>query len=165
MEFLTLFAEISIAILAFTSIVAQFISQNDPNWNKHLFQGMVSHCIMAFVFSCLPFLLNPLVTDIKIVWLISCWLIGLITFSQGIAVMLVDKISNNKTKTIMLIISSAVFFLQLLNIFEIFWKTNEGPYLIGIFWHIMQSLNIFMIFIFTKKEQAIRKSESEFTEF
>src|SRR5436190_18661066 len=109
MEFLTLFAEVSIAILAFTSIVAQFISQNDSNWNKHIFMGMVGHCIMAFVFSCLPFLMKPFVADEKLIWLICCWAIGLVTFLQGIGAMIGDDVSATKTKLLMLVISSIIF--------------------------------------------------------
>ena len=165
MEIFSIFAQSSIAIIAFTSIVAQFKRQSDSDWNPFLFVGMVNHAFVAFVASVLPFIVEPFLTDPKFNWVICGWIVGLYTFFHGISVMFVDKSSGFKLKISLMISCTIIFILQILNIFEVFWETNHGVYAISVFWHIYQSLFIFALFIFsnskkTEKEE-VKKGEYE----
>jgi hypothetical protein len=147
MDVLILFAEVSIAIIAFTSIVTQFLNFKNEEYNRGMFLGMIVHAALAFVFSALPLVLDSFFTDKNLLLKICSWLIGIITFSQGVTVLSNDRSTRLIFRIVLMIFSAMIFLLQLLNVFGYYDKILPGPYLTGIFWHILQSLIIFMIFI------------------
>jgi len=147
MEIFSIFAQSSIAIIAFTSIVAQFKRKSDPDWNPFLFMGMVTHSFFAFFGSILPFFIEAFTEDRALIWTICGWTMGSITFFHALLVMFHDQSSKPILKAIMMSFSTLVTVVQVLNIFEIGWTTNHGAYAVILFWHIYQSLFIFALLI------------------
>lgn len=146
MEIFQTFAEISIAIMGFTAIVIMFRPYHD-NWNNNMYQGMIGHSFQALIYSILPFVLEAYHCKPAIIWTTGGIVLGSFTFFQGLMVMLFDKNANIITKGIMFIISSFISALQLLNIIGIGSSQEKGPYIIGICWHIFQSLFIFTMIV------------------
>lgn len=146
MEIFQTFAEISIAIMGFTAIVIMFRPYHD-NWNNNMYQGMIGHSFQALLYSILPFILDAYHCKPALIWTISGAILGSFTFIQGIMVMLFDKKANTITKVLMFLLSSSVAVIQLLNILGIGSHQDKGPYIIGICWHIFQSLFIFTIIV------------------
>ncbi len=146
MEIFQTFAEISVGILGFTAIVIMFKTEH-TKWNESLFQGMISHCIQALVYSILPFILISFELNDKSVWMICSIVLGLITLSQGVMVQFFDRESKITTKRIMLAVTIILALLMTINAAEIGLKLGKGPYLIGITWHIIQSLVIFTMIV------------------
>lgn len=149
MEIFQTFAEISIGILGFTAIAIMFRPYHD-NWNNNMYQGMIGHSFQALIYSVLPFVLQAYHCKPSVVWTVCSIVLGTITFFQAVSVMIFDKKANIIAKSIMLVCSITVAILQLLNVLGIGTAQDKGPYIIGISWHIFQSLFIFTMIV-TKK--------------
>jgi hypothetical protein len=147
MDILLTFAEVSIAVAGFAAVVISFVDKTDKTWNKHMFQGLIGHSMMAFLFSCLPFLLLPFFEDEGIAWRITSSILGSITFLQIILIQIVDKQSPKILRLSLLIHGLPMIFLQVLNITESFFQSNYGPVALGVFWHLAQAGVIFSYFI------------------
>jgi hypothetical protein len=146
MELLHTFIESSIAVLAFSAIVAEFRKRSTKGWNVRLYQGIISHTLQAFVYSCLPLLALQFISDERQLWMWCGGFLGLFTFAQGVMVLFVDQSSSIKIRIMMLCLSTLVFLLQLAYIFNLI-ESGIGVYLIGVFWHLFQSLVIVCMFI------------------
>lgn len=146
MEIFQTFAEISIGILGFTAIVIMLKSQHSQ-WNESVFQGMISHCVQALLYSILPFILEAYDCKPETIWICCSLVLGIITMWQGIMVQIFDKQSKQSTKTLMLLFSLGIGVLMFLNVFGVGNAPNKAPYLIGITWHIVQSLVIFIMIV------------------
>lgn len=146
MDILQTFAEISITVAGFAAVVVAFRNRNHEKWNLYQFQGMIGHAAFAFVFSCLPFLLTPFFSE-EIMLLTCSALIGVFTLFQGIIATIVDKKSGILIKAELVAGTLFVSYMQYINIMEYYFQLNIGPYLIGIFWHIFQSIIIFTFFM------------------
>ena len=146
MELLHTFIQSSIAILAFSAIVAEFRKRSKKGLNVRLYQGIISHTLQAFVYSCLPLLALEFVSDERQLWMWCGGVLGLFTLAQGILVLFVDQSSSIKIRLTMLCLSTLIFLLQLAYIFNLI-ESGIGVYLIGIFWHLFQSLVIICMFI------------------
>ena len=146
MEIFQTFAEISIGILGFTAIVIMFKADRSE-WNHNIFNGLISHSMQALLYSILPFILDAYHCSAETIWLICSAVLGAITFMQGIMVMVADKISSMKIKLMMLTFATTISLLQLFNIIGILTFREKGPYLVGITWHVIQSLIIFSMIV------------------
>lgn len=151
MEIFQTFAEISIGILGFTAIVIMFRS-NHSKWNNYMYRGMIGHSIMALISSILPFILEAYHCVPTTIWTACSIILGIITGTQGIAILIGDKDSKARVKIITFAFASMVAILQFLNVFSILSNRESGPYMIGITWHILQALVIFSMIVGKKIE-------------
>lgn len=149
MEIFQTFAEISIGILGFTAIVIAFRPYHQK-WNDKMYQGMIAHSVQVLVYSILPFILEAYHCSEQNIWLIGSIVLGVITILQGFAVLILDKDSKLKVRLITFIFSITAATLQAFNIFDQI--PEKGPYLLGICWHIFQSLVIFSMIVGKKIE-------------
>lgn len=153
MELLHTFIQCSIAILAFSAIVAEFRKRSRKAWNVRLYQGIISHTLQAFVYGCLPLLAKEFVSDEKVMWTWCCAVLGILTLSQGALVLVVDRLSALSIRLTMLTLSAFIFLLQLAYILDIT-EAGLGVYSIGVFWHLLQSLVIICMFIIDPVEES-----------
>lgn len=154
MEIFQTFAEISIGILGFTSIVIMFKSKH-ANWNRGIFHGMIGHSIQAVVYSILPFILDAYHCKPATIWMVCSATLGTFTFLQGIGVLVGDKESKLPIRLGMCFFSSLISLVQLFNIIGIWTFREQGPFIVGITWHILQSLIIFSIIVTKKTDEDI----------
>lgn len=153
MELLLTFIECSIAVLAFSAIVAEFRKRSKKQWNIRLYQGILSHTIQAFVYSCLPFLINRFVKDEFALWAICGTILGLGTFLQGVIVFFIDKGSSLGIRLWLMFISTVVMILQMSFVLG-YGHNGLAVYLIGVFWHLFQSIFIIAIFLVDPVDEA-----------
>jgi prepilin signal peptidase PulO-like enzyme (type II secretory pathway) len=151
MELLYTFIECSIAILAFSSIVAQFKKTKSNEWNLRQYQGIIAHSIQAFIYSCLPLLLKEFPIPSDLIWKICTMILGVFTFIQAIGVMATDKKSKSIAKISMLSLSLLILLLQLAYVLG-YINSGIAVYNVGIFWHLFQSIYLIASFIFQVDE-------------
>jgi len=149
MEIFQTFAEISIGILGFTAIVIVFRPYHQK-WNDSMYQGMIGHSIQVLFYSLLPFVLDAYHCNLSTIWMIGSITLGVITFLQGCAVLAMDKNAKLRIRILMFLFSTGIGVLQVENILAS--NHEQGPYLIGICWHIFQSLFIFSMIVGRKLE-------------
>jgi hypothetical protein len=150
-------AEISIGILGFTAIVIMF-RPHHSKWNNNMYQGMIGHSMQALVYSLLPFILEAYHCKPNTIWTVGSIVLGSATFTQGVMVSIFDKDAKQSTKILMVVISFIIATLQFLNVFGILSDQEKAPYLVGITWHIIQSLVIFSMIVGKKiDDNAVSK--------
>lgn len=157
MELLYTFLECSIAILAFASIVAQFKKSKSSQWNLHQYQGIITHSVQAFFYSCLPLLLKAFPISENNLWTTCTSVLGIITILQATGVMFADKVTKPITKIVMFSFSFLVLLLQLSHIVG-FVNSGIAVYNVGIFWHLFQSIYLIATFILNAEtDEQIRE--------
>ena len=155
MEIFQSFAEISIGILGFTAIVIMFRPHHDK-WNNSVYQGMIGHSIQALLYSILPFILDAYHCKPSTIWMVGSIVLGTATFFQGVLVLILDKESKFRTRLLMCVTSVAMALLQAFNVIGIWSNQEKGPYIIGITWHIFQSILIFSMLVGKKLDQDVK---------
>lgn len=147
MELLYTFIECSIAILAFVSIVAQFKKSSSVQWNKNQYQGIITHSVQAFIYSCMPLLLLQFAISVELAWTICIMALGFVTLAQATGVMIIDRVTKIPIKILMFFLALSVSILQLSYILGLI-KPAVAVYNVGVFWHLFQSVYLIVSFIF-----------------
>jgi len=144
---LILFVEVSITVMAFSSIIFQVRTTNDPNFNGYAFMGIMIHGFLALIFSCGTLVLMEMFDNHVTLFRYAGLVLGILTIFQVIGVFKNDKQSPWAMKIILLVLAATIFSLQALNVAA---QINfSGAYfLMAILYHIFMSLVLFMVMIF-----------------
>lgn len=143
---LILFVEVSITVMAFSSIIFQVRSTNDPNFNGFAFMGIMVHGFLALISSCTTLVLMELLNNHAALFRYAGLILGIVTILQVLMVFKNDQQSPLPMKIILLILASAIFSLQVLNV-SAYINYSGAYFLIANLYHIFMSLLLFMMMI------------------
>lgn len=143
---LILFVEVSITVMAFSSIIFQVRSTNDPGFNGFAFMGIMVHGFLALISSCSTLVLMELLENHTALFRYAGLVLGIVTILQVLMVFKNDQQSPLPMKILLLILASAVFSFQVLNVSS-YINFSGAYFLMAILYHIFMSLLLFMIMI------------------
>ncbi|MFN0049357.1 MAG: hypothetical protein ACKVOU_09560 [Cytophagales bacterium] len=115
-------------------------------WNKNQYQGIITHSVQAFIYSCLPLLLLEFTISDQLVWTICTLILGFVTIVQATGVLLMDRVTKIPVKILMFCLALSVFILQLSYVYG-FINPAIAVYNMGVFWHLFQSIYLIVSFI------------------
>jgi hypothetical protein len=144
---LILFVEVSITVLAFSSIIFQVRTTSDPNFNGYAFMGIMIHGFLSLIFCCGTLVLMEMISNHAILFRNAGIILGVLTMLQVLAVFKNDRHSSLPMKMIMLVLATTIFSLQILSA-SIQPDFSGGYFLTAILYHIFMSLLLFMVMIF-----------------
>lgn len=143
---LILFVEVSVTVMAFSSIIFQVRSTNDPGFNGFAFLGIMVHGFLSLISSCTTLVLMELINDHTALFRYAGLILGIATILQVLMVFKNDKQSPLPMKIILLIFASVIFSFQTLN-FTAYIDFSGAYFLTANLYHIFMSLLLFMMMI------------------
>jgi len=153
-------AQISVAIIGFSSMVVVLKERKDKQWDPgHVdrFHGMLLHELMALLFCVLPSMIAAFASSLEVVWWVGSLLLGLQLIAHGV---LIAKLPSSNRYTRFGIIPAVVAIgLLAMNVLRIGGGATFGPYLVGVLWHMLQGAALFMLLVWIVRDRAVVASE------
>jgi hypothetical protein len=159
MDTLNALAQVAIALAGFSAVVVIFTggdgSDAADRWHRELgqrFTGMILHAFQAAFFAFVPQMLSHLMPNPEVVWASASLALGAATLIHAfVAYRLERRVSPAAAFTLMGF-GLVVFLLQMANLFSVFAPPGPGLYLVGVFFHVVQSGFLFFILVMTSLE-------------
>jgi len=147
MDTLFVMAEISIGIAGFSAIILVFKKTASGTWysaDANRFQGMLMHAVLATMLSFVPSLVAGFTPDPEVIWTISSTLLALTTLVHTLVGIYVERYAPIGNRIWLLMGGSIVILLQILNLVDFFPGYPLGPYMAGIYWHMLAAALLFI---------------------
>lgn len=138
-------AELAVAFAGFSAIVVLFKRRDSGKWlpgDADRFHGMVLHAMAAVFFCALPAIVGVFTTSPDWIWGLASGLLGLQIAAHVILVLSFSTTTG--FGRIALGFGLLVAGLQALNVLEVGFSREFGPYLLGVLWHLFQSGVLFV---------------------
>ncbi len=147
MDFLISFAELSLALAGIATLLMLLVDRRSHKWNEFQFTGLLAHCMIAFLFCVIPFLVNAFTADVGLISTICSAILGAQIVGQAVMVQIVDKKSTATLKLELLVLGFAAATVLSMNAGGIFFLRTLEAYYVGIIFHLVQASIIFFAFI------------------
>ena len=156
-EFETLYAlaEIAIALAGFAAIVVIFKRRSSGGWDAadaDRFNGMLLHAMAAGFFCIFPPFLFVFTPEPSVVWAIGSAFAAVQMLAH--AGVIFSLPSSSRPTRLALLLPLGLVVLQALNIFEVYFARDFGPYLAAVLWHIFQAGLLFVTLVFVRREDT-----------
>jgi len=147
MDYLLTFVELSLGLAGVAALIAVFRDHKKRKWRRFQFLGLIMHAMIAFVFSLLPFLVNAFTKDLEITWAICSGVLSVQIISQITMVFIADKDSTFIVKLELFLFGLFTAIILILNALGIYYEKSIDAYYIGVLFHLLQGVLIFVLFI------------------
>ena len=138
-------AEIAIGLTGFSAIVVLFRRQDSGKWkatHAHYFAGMVGHSLVAAFFCMFPAIVAVFSSSPSVIWSVSSAVLGIQVLSQTIIVAWLPTTSS-AARAFILFTGLSTTVILALNVFDVRFSREFGPYLIGVLWHLIHAGTLF----------------------
>ena len=143
-------AEVSVAMVGFSSIVVFFKRRETDTWQKSdadRFHGMILHSMLAVLFAFLPSAFSNFDIDTETTFR---WCSSLLAVVTGLQVVVTSRLEASNSMWVRLQVLIGGAFISLLQAaagFGVFPEQGLGIYFLGVLWHLVQAGALFVMLI------------------
>ena len=157
-EILYTLAEISVAIADFSVIVVLFKRGDSVGWRTEdadRFHGMILHAMSAASFCFVPSAVAIFSSSPSVVWALSSGALGVQILLHGLVIVRIPTIKKSEVLPQM-VLGLGIVVMLFMNVLGVGFDREFGPFLGGIFWHLLSAGTLFVQLIWISPENIQR---------